>query len=53
MDLRHRREIWAVNIDLKHPVEVMKAIGGGKNPPWRGSRENYPSENGALRDTGS
>lgn len=30
MDLKHRGEIWAVNIDLKHPVDIIKAIGGGE-----------------------
>lgn len=53
MDLRYRREIWVVNIDLKYFVEVMKVIGGGKNFFWRGSRENYLLENGVLRDIGS
>lgn len=26
MDLKHRREIWAVNKDLKYPVNIIKAM---------------------------
>lgn len=30
MNLKHRGEIWAVNIDLKYLVDIFKAVGGAE-----------------------
>ena len=48
MGLKHGRLIWAVNIDLKHPVDIVEVTRGREPFP---ERENQPSENGALSDT--
>lgn len=35
MDLKPEREIWAINVDLKHPMDLVKAMIRGESIPER------------------